>query len=362
MLIAPGRRTRVSSVERVFDQMERAHAHIDHELVPRVSARVCLEGRPVLELDCDAVADGVHVTSLLGRTGTKIPYSAGDAFIVGIRCALQAAHRAKPTPVYLRRLSPANVLFDASGRWRLVGFGANLLIEDAAGIPDGDLPYFQAPELAIGGAPSPSGDYLALMLFMRSVVCHIDSAGVLGAVLEASFEARHTLLAEALRWIEQRVVGALPSQRTSVEEAVAQAARVRALLGVTLDPRGFERLVARLLANPREEHHDERCVHVAVDASWIAVGREPPQALRGAARRIVMALVEHHLLAAERPLRSVDLIQLGWPDERPEYEAGLNRVYVTMNRLRRQLPEGVLQRFDDGYRLAPELAVHRAPL
>ncbi len=53
-------------------------------------------------------------------------------------------------------------------------------------------------------------------------------------------------------------------------------------------------------------------------------------------------------------------MELGWPDERVEHEAGLNRVYVTMNRLRRQLPDGALQRFDDGYRLAPEVTVRRA--
>ncbi len=361
VLVVPGRRADVAAAGAALASVQRAHDAIRHDAVPAVSARRTLAGRPVLEFACDAVADGIQVTSLLGRAGLKIPYAAGDAFVVGIRKALQAAHRAAPEPLCLGRLSGANVLFDASGRWRIVGFGANFPVEDARGMPDGELPYFQAPELAIGGRASPAGDYLALMLFMRSVVCHIDSAGVLGAVLKAGFEARDSVLSEALRWVEQRIVGALPSQRASVEEAVTQAERIRSLLGVSLDPRGFERVVERALATPPDDH-DDAALRVNSDASWIAVGRDAPQPLRGAARRIVQALVEHHLFAAQAPLRSVELMELGWPDERPEYEAGLNRVYVTMNRLRRQLPDGALQRFDDGYRLAPELDVRRVAL
>ncbi len=272
VLLVPGRATEPPAAERAFDAIVRAHEAISHPCVAPVSARRVIAGRPTLEFDCDAVADGLCFMERLTRSTTRIPYAAGDAFIVGIRKALQAAHRASPS-WHLGRLSAANVLFAPSGRWHLMGFGANFPVEDARGVPDATVPYFQAPELAIGGAVSTSGDYLALLLFVRSVVIHIDAGGAINTILKVGLDARSSLLAEALRWIEQRLIGALPGQRASVEEGVAQAERIRALLGVTLDPAGFERLAAQVLARPRAPAvSDASALRVADDASWVAVG------------------------------------------------------------------------------------------
>ena len=48
-----------------------------------------------------------------------------------------------------------------------------------------------------------------------------------------------------------------------------------------------------------------------------------------------------------------DLVAAGWPGEEPIYEAALNRVYVTVDRLRSLGLRDVVERVDDGYRIIP---------
>jgi len=361
VLLAPGREADVAHARDRLDAIERAHATIDHPLVPKVGARRTVADRPVLELACDGVADGLEVMRRLGRSRTRLPYPAADAFIVSLRKAMQAAHA---VDLRLGRMSGANVLFAESGRWYLVGFGANFPTEDEHGTPDGALPFFQAPEVAMGAPPSPIGDYVALVMFMRSQLGHIDPGGPLGRVLQATLQSKEPVLTETIRWIEQRLFGELPARRATIAEAVAMADRIRGLLGVTLDPDGFQKVIARLmtidpdtLADPPQRD----ALTLGPDGEWIGMGETDRRPLRGASRRIALALFEHHMLGASSALRSVDLVELGWPDETPEYESGLNRVYVTMNRLKKLFPDGAIQRFDDGYRLSPDLTVGRSP-
>lgn len=364
VLVAPGREASTAEARHSLEAVARAHASVKHPLVPAVSALRTIAERPVLELACEAVIDGLELTQRLAQTRLRVPYAAGDAFIMSLREAMQAAHAAGHC---LGRISGANVLFAPNGRWSLVGFGENFPVQDQHGRPDPTLPSFVAPEVAAGAPPSPIGDYVALLTYMRSQLAHVDPGGPLGLVLQAALHARGTALTEAMHWIERRLLGELPARRATIGEAIAKAQRIRKLLGVTPDPEAFRALVEDVLAPPSTDRGPgapeplaSEALTVGADAEWIACGDEPPRPVRGAARRIVLALVEHHLLGATTALRSVDLIELGWPSENPEYEAGLNRVYVTMNRLKKLLPEGSLQRFDDGYRLAPGLLVQRA--
>jgi hypothetical protein len=55
-----------------------------------------------------------------------------------------------------------------------------------------------------------------------------------------------------------------------------------------------------------------------------------------------------------------ELFEAGWPGERPIREAGANRVYVTLARLRQLGLRDVVERFEDGYRIAPQAVIRLA--
>ena len=48
------------------------------------------------------------------------------------------------------------------------------------------------------------------------------------------------------------------------------------------------------------------------------------------------------------------------PGERPLAEAGANRVYVALTRLRTMGLRDVIERFEDGYRLSPRAVLRHA--
>ncbi len=79
---------------------------------------------------------------------------------------------------------------------------------------------------------------------------------------------------------------------------------------------------------------------------------------RRAPRRIVDALVRQHQAHPGVPLTWEDLQEAGWPGEVMTFDSGRGRVYVAIYTLRRKLGfEEVIERHDEGYLLAPGLAV-----
>jgi hypothetical protein len=52
-----------------------------------------------------------------------------------------------------------------------------------------------------------------------------------------------------------------------------------------------------------------------------------------------------------------ELFEAGWPGDSPVPEAGANRVYVTLTRLRQLGFRGAVQRFGDGWRIDPGVRV-----
>src|SRR5262249_15453271 len=157
-----------------FVGIERAHAILKHPLIPPVLARGSFRGTPYIELGCDAVMDGVEVHRVVTDSQRRAPLASADGFMTDMLGALRSAHAVTDPktrrPVCIGRLSHANILFASTGRWYLVGFGRNFPIETACGRPDGWLTTFQAPEVSVGGEPSPMGDYIALVLMMRSLL------------------------------------------------------------------------------------------------------------------------------------------------------------------------------------------------
>jgi hypothetical protein len=363
LIASDGRETEDGA--RALSRLAEAHAAIDAPAIPRHLATHVVDGRTVVALDCPAIGDAVTLETHLTRTGTLVPYPCGDGFLRGLRITMQGAHRAldaEGRPRCLGRLSPANVLFDVEGRSHLFGFGHNVAVEDPGGRPLPSVSYTEAPELAIGGQPSPEADYVAVLMMTRLLSRHTDKRGAMGVVIRAVTRRPGDALAEVLRQIERRFIGAMPGQRGSIEEGVAAADRIRDLLGVVPDADGFARIAARVLADGLAElpRVDEDVFLVGPDATFVRFRDEAPVELRGPMRRIVLALSDKHAVGGGTLLRAVDLADIAWPDEQASHEAMMNRVYVTLARLRKRLPEGVVERFDEGYRIAPEVVVHRA--
>jgi len=77
-------------------------------------------------------------------------------------------------------------------------------------------------------------------------------------------------------------------------------------------------------------------------------------------RRITLRLVERHQSGASVSLTMWDLLEAGWPGERPAIGAGANRVYVAIARLRGMGLRDSIERFEDGYRIAPAATIRIA--
>ncbi len=256
-------------------------------------------------------------------------------------------------PVCLGRLSPANLLFSSSGHWVLVGLGRNFPIEKESGALDGWAQFFQAPELVTGVPPTPIGDYTALLLFMRSLLPYVETSGTISRFLRGDVGPDDSELLELLQWFDRRILGEAPPLRPSIEEAVAVSDRIRALLGVAPDPEGFAAHVLSVL-EPLEEpavvaaperESGPLVLMIGPDAAWFSVPGGERQRLGRALRRILVALIDNHASTSGAPLSMWEILEAGWPGERPVFEAGANRVYVAIARLRSRGLRDVIDRF-----------------
>jgi hypothetical protein len=244
----------------------------------------------------------------------------------------------------------------------VIGFGHNVALEDPSGSPDPHLAYFSAPEFNIGAPPTPTGDYAALLMFLRANLSVVDKRGALSRVFRAVTSRTDDALLELVLWFERRVIGAHPSERASIVESVQVSDRVRALLGLVPDPSLLERFVAKLFMDPSASMLQRSMLRgpqleVGPEAEWVRVDDGAVVRLRGPMRRVLLALAERQQSGLTTPLRSVELAALAWPDEKLSIESSLNRLYVTINRLRRMLPSALIERHDDGYRLSARYAV-----
>lgn len=355
-----------------FARCRAAHDEVRHPCVPQVVDADFGAAQPWMAFECPALSDGIEFVRAMGESESRIPYRAADGFIASLRSALEAAHAtrdASGNPRCLGRLSLGNILFDAEGRWYIVGFGANLPVEKDNGNVDGSVVFFQPPELYGGGAATPVGDYVALLHFRRSVVPYVEIPPSLARILRGEIHPDDAQLLQDLLWTEQRLIGAMPHDRPTMAEAIEVAERIRRALGSERDEEGMRAFVAKLLEEAEvtaSAAHDERvheqratearAIRVGPECAWVATDGNK-QRLGTALRRILQALVTKHRSQPGAPLTVWELLSAGWPGEDPIPEAGANRVYVTLNRLRSLGLRSYVERFDDGYRLAPDCVV-----
>jgi hypothetical protein len=133
--------------------------------------------------------------------------------------------------------------------------------------------------------------------------------------------------------------------------------RLRSLLGVELDPKGLEARIASIIADADGETRvpDEGAELVlAGDGSWIETAGGERRKLGRANQQVLRALLLSHKNEPGRALGVWQLLEAGWPGEDPIPDAGANRVYVAIARLRALGLRHVLERSGDGYRILPD--------
>ncbi|WP_437931613.1 hypothetical protein WMF37_20915 [Sorangium sp. So ce291] len=318
VVIVPGPAASAARADAAFAEIERVHALLDHPLIPKVAARGVADGTPYIELACDAEIDGVDLTRLLHDAGWNVPPGSAAGLIASLHEAMQAAHAVtdpkRGRPVCIGRVSCADVLFSREGRWYLIGYGRDAPLEGAGQEQVDRVLEFQAPEVAAGGEPTPAGDDTALSLLALSL--------------------RHAVQGSA------------------------------ASCGEAPDPEGFASLVASLLAGrappPLSSDAAPACpptLFLGFEVRWIATEDGVKHSLGHALSRIVTALVDRHDEAPDASLSLQELLDAGWPGERPVAEAGANRVYVALTQLRRMGLRDVIERNEHGYRLAPRAVI-----
>jgi predicted ATPase len=217
-----------------------------------------------------------------------------------------------------------------------------------------------------------SGDrrYLAVIeAFAGALAGRLGRAGESRAALaaaRASLEAMPQRNAEQLRALEL-LEGIAGGDRGGCAPAPPRHAE-----GTGSGRPGWEVAFAqRLVVTPqtprgaeptRSQPREAPALVVAGDARSfvLAGGREIDLSRRGAVRRILLALVEHHAARRGQNLSVFDLLEAGWPGEKVGTESGAKRVYWAIGSLRELGLKDVLLTRDDGYLLDPALTIRRA--
>lgn len=361
---------RATAADRL-DRVSEAHSLVDHPKVPRLAERDCEAGVEFAAFVCDAVLDGETLLAEVARRGERVAYAAADAFISGLRDVLRSAHRVHHPvtgeALCLGSMSTDHLFFSADGRHHVVGFGADLTRAASTG--------FVPPEVAIGGRPTPEGDFVALLLFMRFLLPYVELPPPIARCLRGEPEPSDAEIAAVLFWFERNVIGVDAKHRASVDEALEKSAHLRRLLGVELDAPAFDAFVGRVCrghvpsAAAVPDAHDRvrsdpsaKGLVVGPRAEWFtAAAGKVDLRPHAALRRILEALLDLHHRTPDRSATVGELCDAGWPGERMTVDAGKARVYVALSTLRRMGLRDPLERADGGYRLKPTLRVDRDP-
>jgi len=370
VVLHAGTKARKEHAAKALEELSRCHGAVEHPRVARVSPVQEHDGVPFVEVAFPAACDAHDLVEILNARGIKQPYGPADSFIASLRAGLFAASSVGdprgPSALCTGRISLSNVLFSADGDWCLLGIGRNVLVEKDEGSLDTTVPCFQAPEVATGEAPTPKGDYVALLLLMRSLLPWVDMAPPIARILRGEIEPGDMELLQHLQWTEQRMVGCIPSQRASLDEAVEVAQKIRELLGSRIDEPAYADFLREVLATAEEGSAlpaglgAAQTVTLGPDATWMSAPDGTRHRLGRAHRRILLSLASRHEQELGSVLTVAELLSAGWPGETAVGDSGANRVYVSLNRLRNMGLRSVVEHFDDGYRLSVDTIVHRS--
>lgn len=347
-------------VRRALRDVADAHGAIVHPRIPRVVELAEHADVPFLELDCDAVLDGNDFLRMLADARQRLTYGQGDALFTQLREALQAAHRVTDPrsgrPYCLGRVGYANILISRAGKFWFVGFGHNFPVAKEDGRLEGHGSVWQAPEVLAGAPPTPSSDYVSVLMIARSLTAFADMGEIVQRFLQVAVSPESLEAYEIARWFESQFITQRPDARPPIEEGIARSARIREILGVSMDRDGLEARAASIIADADGEVRapaEGEVITVAPDGEWVQVGEAERHKLGRANQQVLRALLLSHRHEPGRGLGVWQLLEAGWPGEDPIPEAGANRVYASIARLRAIGLRNVIQRHGEGYRIAP---------
>lgn len=332
-----------------------AHRSIAHPHVAPLFDHDLDGATPWLRFDLAALTDGDDIVSRIAARHEPLPFDAATGLIEAYAEALIAAH-ATPhpetgAPCCLGVVGWPCFFFDAQGSFAIVGFGAPLAL-DAVPLAPG---AYVAPDVLTGAAPSPGADVLAFTLMQRSSLSLVALPEALARVFSSTPGPEDLRLATATAAANFRLFVGAASKRPAAAEMLALLRRTWRRLGVTPDLARYQSIVRSLLGTASPTR-----LRVASDAAWFEFGDSGRVSLarRAPLRRVLAALVG----AASSASSTVDvpsLINAGWPGEKMRADSGAGRVYVALSTLRRMGLSDAIERFDDGYRIRPDVIVER---
>ena len=354
-----------SAARVAIELAHRAHSRIDH---PVIAPACHLDpSRDYALCDCAARVDLAGLLAIARGPEPRIRHSEADGFIVALRDALfAAAEQEDPRdggPCCIGTVGYGNVLFAPDGRFWLLGLGHNLPLADEHGRIGGRSTAFHAPEVAVGARSTKSSDFVALLLFARSLLPFMVLERSLVRIIAGNSIAEDLELLGKLVWFERRVVTAVPPDRASIEEAIATSNRIRQLLRVEPDVSSFHAAVAAILGDdPRLSTVSGTRIRVADDGSFVeSNGARALIPGRGPLRRLVRELARARIERPGSGMTVAELFEAGWPGERAAQRSARNRVHVAVSTLRKLAFASELESHAGAYRISPSVTVELAP-
>ena len=368
LLVLPADDTRRDQARERLRALHDAHARVRHPALVQ-SELAGFGDQPFVSFAVAAQCDGEAIISALADAQQRVPYAQAMAVVEHLGSGLIAAHGARDAsgqPLALGGMAWGNVIISTDGTPYLLGLGHNVVGRDEHGRLSGAASFFVPPELAGGAVATCEADAFGFVMLQRSVIAHCDVPAPVGRVFAGQALAQDRVVAEAIDWSTGRVLAAPAGRRGTMRDLRGHWLRELAALGVKPDLPGLKRSLSLLLRaldqrapQPTPLGGADRLIVLGPDARWFRHAEGACQWLDGhsACQRILRSLCEARLTSAGRRLTPDELLQSGWPGERVDRSAGLNRVYVAIARLRKLGLREVLRRDHEGYHIDTAVTV-----
>lgn len=339
--------------------LEEAHRQAAHSAIARAVHLGEHQGTAFVELVSDARIDGLELVARWVADRRRIPFAQLDALSTSVEDALRGAAE---HGLHAGRLSLASLLVSARGELALVGLGHRVATDDEHGALAVAHAVHQAPEVAAGGAPSASGDLVACWQLWKALLAHAELPDALARALRGEGGEE---IAERLREMD-RWAAESPDRRGVVQEGEARWRALRDAIGVLPDREGLARLLSDVALGLGPDagwdagewgEATEESVALGPEGAWIDTARGERIKLGPALRNVLALLLERHAEEPGRTASTWELLEVGWPGESILPDAGANRVYATIRRLRNMGLRGILERHDEGYRIVPNAQI-----
>lgn len=344
--------------ERRAEAIATAHEQLAGPHVAPLISQGEHEGRPWLLFDSAAVTDGDELLRVQVDRDARQPYAAAIGALDAIASTLRRMHatrsRLTGSPYALGSISVANLFYEADGALWIFGAGDNVFARATT-----LMPTVLPPEVALGEPPTPASDSFAVSALMRAMVPFVELPSAIASVLRG--HDTKTSLAKLTHETNARVWGLPQALRPSLATLERVFHTIVSLLGESASYEEHRAFVRAMLAQeePDEPAAESHVLQLADDGSWFQLDQQKMQRIssRAALRRVLLTILEHADRGESCTVKT--LLDAGWPGERVDPEAGANRVYVSVSALRKMGLRSAIERFDQGYRLAPGVRVER---